>query len=71
MKRVGLVGFLFVCLFGVPSLASSQIEEAALHPPLEWRNIGLDRGGRSIAVAGHRDRLWVAKTPSAAKSLLS
>ena len=25
-------------------------------PPLEWRSIGPDRGGRSIAVTGHRDR---------------
>ena len=25
-------------------------------PPLEWRSIGPDRGGRSIAVAGHADR---------------
>jgi photosystem II stability/assembly factor-like uncharacterized protein len=56
MKRLGLVGFLFVCLFAIPSPALSQADESALLPPLEWRNIGPDRGGRSIAVAGHRDR---------------
>ncbi len=31
-------------------------EPLALLPPLEWRSIGPDRGGRSIAVAGHADR---------------
>jgi len=56
MKREGLVGSLFVCLLALPSLALSQTEESALFPPLEWRNIGPDRGGRSIAVAGHWDR---------------
>lgn len=29
---------------------------ASLLPPLTWRSIGPDRGGRSIAVAGHPDR---------------
>ena len=38
-----------------PSLPLST-EETALLPPLQWRSIGPDRGGRSIAVAGHRDR---------------
>ena len=28
----------------------------SLLPPLEWRSIGPDRGGRSIAVAGHAER---------------
>jgi len=56
MKREGLVGSLFVFLLAIPSLALSQAGESALVPPLEWRPIGPDRGGRSIAVAGHRDR---------------
>ncbi len=33
-----------------------EILDQRLLPPLEWRSIGPDRGGRSIAVAGHRDR---------------
>ncbi|MXX70069.1 MAG: glycosyl hydrolase [Gemmatimonadales bacterium] len=28
----------------------------SLLPPMEWRSIGPDRGGRSIAVAGHAER---------------
>ena len=28
----------------------------SLLPPMEWRSIGPDRGGRSIAVAGHSER---------------
>lgn len=31
-------------------------DETVPLPPLEWRSIGPDRGGRSIAVAGHPDR---------------
>ena len=38
------------------SFAFSQIDESLLFPPLEWRCIGPKRGGRSIAVAGHKDR---------------
>ncbi|HIF07359.1 MAG TPA: glycosyl hydrolase, partial [Gemmatimonadetes bacterium] len=56
MKRETLGTSLFVFLLAVPSLALSQANEAALLPPLQWRSIGPDRGGRSIAVAGHRDR---------------
>ncbi|HBE00486.1 MAG TPA: glycosyl hydrolase, partial [Gemmatimonadetes bacterium] len=37
-------------------IAQSAPDAAALMPPLEWRSIGPDRGGRSIAVAGHSDR---------------
>ena len=56
MKRETLGTSLFVFLLAVPSPALSQANEAALLPPLQWRSIGPDRGGRSIAVAGHRDR---------------
>jgi photosystem II stability/assembly factor-like uncharacterized protein len=34
----------------------SQIDESELLPPIKWRCIGPNRGGRSIAVAGHKDR---------------
>jgi len=37
--------------------ARDVIEESiGLLPPLTWRSIGPNRGGRSIAVAGHPDR---------------
>ncbi|MDH4219157.1 MAG: glycosyl hydrolase [Candidatus Aminicenantes bacterium] len=38
------------------SLSFSQIDESLLFRPLQWRCIGPKRGGRSIAVAGHKDR---------------
>ena len=38
------------------SFVFSQIDESLLFPPLKWRCIGPNRGGRSIAVAGHKDR---------------
>ena len=48
MKREGLVGALFAfLLLAIPSLSLSQTEESALFPPLEWRTVGPDRGGRS------------------------
>ena len=31
-------------------------DHVSLLPPMEWRSIGPDRGGRSIAVAGHAER---------------
>ncbi|MCZ6899195.1 MAG: glycosyl hydrolase [Bacteroidetes bacterium] len=34
----------------------SQDDSSILFPDAEWRNIGPNRGGRSIAVAGHKDR---------------
>ncbi len=37
-----------------PGLAAQ--DPVSLLPPMEWRSIGPDRGGRSIAVAGHADR---------------
>ena len=42
-------------LAAVPVVAGGQ-DLVGLRPPLEWRSIGPDRGGRSIAVAGHADR---------------
>lgn len=38
------------------SFTFSQASESLLFPPLKWRCIGPNRGGRSIAVAGHKDR---------------
>ncbi|MEE9557509.1 MAG: hypothetical protein V3V76_09625, partial [Candidatus Adiutricales bacterium] len=38
------------------SFTFSQTDESLLFPPLEWRCIGPKCGGRSIAVAGHKDR---------------
>ena len=37
-----------------PGLAAQDY--VSLLPPMEWRSIGPDRGGRSIAVAGHAER---------------
>jgi photosystem II stability/assembly factor-like uncharacterized protein len=45
-----------LALLAAPAAAQSASGQAALMPPLEWRSIGPDRGGRSIAVAGHSDR---------------
>ena len=56
MKRGRLVGLLFVFLLAMSSFSLSRVDESTLLPPLQWRSIGPDRGGRSIAVAGHRDR---------------
>ena len=57
--------------FGAPVLALSVLtamsltvipaglgaqDYVSLLPPMEWRSIGPDRGGRSIAVAGHAER---------------
>jgi photosystem II stability/assembly factor-like uncharacterized protein len=57
---IGLIGFAMGCL---PVLAEGQPADRP-DPPrdvrpsdvLEWRNVGPNRGGRSIAVAGHADR---------------
>ena len=42
-------------LMAVPAGLDAQ-EVVSLLPPMEWRSIGPDRGGRSIAVAGHAER---------------
>tara|TARA_B100000678_G_C17997587_1_gene417523 strand:+ start:173 stop:547 length:375 start_codon:yes stop_codon:yes gene_type:complete len=34
----------------------SFVPDSELFSGIRWRNIGPDRGGRSIAVAGHRER---------------
>lgn len=61
MNRQGLMcsvlfALLVIALVATPAAPQSAVDEAALMPPLEWRSIGPDRGGRSIAVAGHSDR---------------
>ena len=56
MNREGLICSVLFVFLAAPWLLLSAQDEAALLPPLEWRSIGPDRGGRSIAVAGHADR---------------
>ncbi len=41
-----------------PAILLSHPQGPSLLPPLVWRSIGPDRGGRSIAVAGHQDRRY-------------
>lgn len=56
MNREGLICSVLMALLAGPASPQSPAGVAALMPPLEWRSIGPDRGGRSIAVAGHSDR---------------
>ena len=42
-------------LTAIPAGLGAQ-DHVSLVPPMEWRSIGPDRGGRSIAVAGHAQR---------------
>ena len=42
-------------LTAIPAGLGAQ-DSVSLLPPMEWRSIGPDRGGRSIAVAGHAER---------------
>ena len=42
-------------LAAIPAALAAQ-DPVSLLPPMEWRSIGPDRGGRSIAVAGHAER---------------
>ena len=44
-----------VFLAATPAPLTAQ-DLVSLLPPMEWRSIGPDRGGRSIAVAGHPER---------------
>ena len=46
----------FFAVLGSPASPQSTEDLSALMPPLGWRSIGPDRGGRSIAVAGHSER---------------
>ena len=41
-------------LAATPAGLTAQ-DPISLLPPMEWRSIGPDRGGRSIAVAGHAE----------------
>ncbi len=45
-----------ILLIAIPAFTFLGAGESTLFPPLRWRCIGPDRGGRSIAVAGHKDR---------------
>ena len=46
----------FFAVLGSPVSPQSTEDLSVLMPPLGWRSIGPDRGGRSIAVAGHSGR---------------
>lgn len=54
-RNVLRYGIILVVLT-LSSFTFSQAIESLLLPPLQWRCIGPNRGGRSIAVAGHKDR---------------
>ncbi|HIC52954.1 MAG TPA: glycosyl hydrolase, partial [Gemmatimonadetes bacterium] len=56
MIRQRLICATLFAVLASPASPQSAVDEAVLMPPLEWRSIGPDRGGRSIAVAGHSDR---------------
>ena len=47
--------FALALLGAVPPALGAQ-DLVSLLPPMAWRSIGPDRGGRSIAVAGHAER---------------
>ncbi len=47
---------LILVVLTLSSFTFSQAIESLLLPPLQWRCISPNRGGRSIAVAGHKDR---------------
>ena len=48
--------FFALSLLAVMSAGLGAQDYVSLLPPMEWRSIGPDRGGRSIAVAGHAER---------------
>jgi photosystem II stability/assembly factor-like uncharacterized protein len=56
MRRNGLIGSLILAFLALPSFSLPTADDGVMLPPLRWRSIGPDRGGRSIAVAGHPDR---------------
>ena len=49
------LAMLAMSLGAMPASLTAQ-DPTSLLPPMEWRSIGPDRGGRSIAVAGHAER---------------
>ena len=56
MTRSAILLAAFVLPTAPAEALSQGPRDATLLPPLEWRSIGPNRGGRSIAVAGHTDR---------------
>jgi len=48
--------FVTLVVLTLSSFTFSLADESLLFPPLRWRCLGPKRGGRSIAVAGHKDR---------------
>jgi photosystem II stability/assembly factor-like uncharacterized protein len=55
-SRIFFICCIVLVILVLSSFVFSQIDESRLFPPLRWRNIGPKRGGRSIAVTGHKDR---------------
>ena len=63
ISHVERVRVSFLALSALASLSLTALpaglgaqDYISLLPPMEWRSIGPDRGGRSIAVAGHAER---------------
>ena len=56
--RAPLLALSFLAAISLPATPSALAaqDHVSLLPPMEWRSIGPDRGGRSIAVAGHAGR---------------
>jgi len=48
--------FVTLVVLTLSSFTFSLADESLLFSPLRWRCIGPKRGGRSIAVAGHKNR---------------
>lgn len=56
-NRIGFLFALTSLLFALTSLLSAQVKyDTTLYNKMKWREIGPFRGGRSVAVAGHKDQ---------------
>ncbi len=56
--RTPVFAVLLLAVAGLAAMPPALVAQdlLSLLPPMEWRSIGPDRGGRSIAVAGHAAR---------------
>jgi photosystem II stability/assembly factor-like uncharacterized protein len=64
LARASCLTFLLAALAAVPGRAQAPLDSAAF-AALHWRNIGIFRGGRSVAVAGsaaRRAEYWMGTT---------
>ena len=57
-RRTPVFAVLLLAVAGLAAMPPALVaqDHLSLLPPMEWRSIGPDRGGRSIAVAGHAER---------------